>query len=249
MIRILATIIGILSLIYFGAYAALAGLTNKFTYFWLMLGICCLAVAVGYNRIQKCIAVLPGWSKIVATVVVALCVLVLVIAEGMIISYGVSKPQPGADYVIVLGAQVRGRTPSYSLARRLDKAYEYLQQNPTTQVIVSGGQGPGEEITEAAAMAEYLESRGIAKERIILEEQSRNTYENIEYSRRLVEDEDASIVLVTNRFHVFRSVGIAKKQGMENVEGMGAPIKWYTIPNLYLREAFAVVKYALSGQI
>lgn len=84
---------------------------------------------------------------------------------------------------------------------------------------------------------------------MILEEESKNTYDNIKYSKEKMEDPDASVVLVTNNFHVFRSIGIAKKQGLENVEGIGASVKWYTVPNLYLREAFAVIKYALWGQI
>lgn len=64
-----------------------------------------------------------------------------------------------------------------------------------------------------------------------------------------MESGDAHLVLVTNNFHAFRSVKIAKKQGFTNVEGLGASVMWYTVPNLYLREAFAVVKYALFGQI
>jgi len=78
---------------------------------------------------------------------------------------------------------------------------------------------------------------------------SANTYENIKYSKELMGSPEDSVVLVTNHFHVYRGVGVAKKQGLTNVEGLGAPSKWYTVPNLYLREAFAVIKYILCGQI
>lgn len=248
-LRILGFIVGGLSLIYFGVYAALAGLTNKFTYFWLLFGICCILLAAGQKRISSGLKAIPVPVKAIAAVLFGLCLLALVAAEVMIISYGNRSPQPGADYVVVLGAQVRGRTPSYNLARRLDKAYRYLEENPDAQVILSGGQGQGEDITEAEAMAEYLQEKGISQERMILEDASVNTFENIKYSREKMESENPRVVLVTNNFHVFRSVGIAKKQGLTRVEGLGAPVMWYTVPNLYLREAFAVIKYKLFGQI
>lgn len=248
-LRILGFVIGGLSLIYFLSYWLLTGLTNKFTYFWLLFGLFCILPAIFVKPLRHLLAALPVILKVLAAAVAAICILVLVVTEAAIIGYGAAEPGPGADYVIVLGAQVRGRTPSYNLARRLDKAYDYLIENPSTRAILSGGQGAGEEISEAQAMAEYLQKKGIAKERLILEDKSVNTFENLSYSREKMEDKDAGIVLVTNNFHVFRSVKIAVKQGFTKVEGLGAPVMWYTVPNLYLREAFAVVKYALFGQV
>lgn len=240
---------GIISLLYFGVYVAFAGLTNKFTYFWLLFGIFCILMAAGRKHIRRLWKMIPLALRVLVTAVIGICLAALIIAEGLIIGYGASSPEPGADYVIVLGAQVRGRTPSYNLARRLDRAYEYLKENPETQVILSGGQGEGELVTEAQAMAEYLKNKGLSEERMILEEESENTYENIKFSREKIGEQEADIVLVTNNFHVFRSLRIACRQGLENVEGLGAPVMWYTVPNLYLREAFAVVKYAVCGQI
>lgn len=248
-VRITGYIIGILNLVYFGLYAALTGLTNKFTYFWLLLGLFFILLAAGQKRLSHVLKAVPTPIKAVTGAIIGLGVLMVVIAEIFIISYGSKTPPPGADYVIVLGAQVRGRTPSYNLARRLDAAYGYLEDNPNTRVILSGGQGDGEEISEARAMAEYLAGKGISQERMILEDESRNTYENIQYSREIMNTDDVSVVLVTNDFHVFRSVGIAKKQGLKDVTGLGAPVMWYTVPNMYLREALAVVKYKLCGQI
>lgn len=248
-IKILGFIIGILSIIYFCIYGILTGLTNLFTYFWLVFGILLIMMAANWNRIYKFVKAWPIQLKILGGAILGICVVIFIVAEVMIISYGTTKPRGNADYVLVLGAQVRGRTPSYNLARRLDKACEYLKENPQTTVILSGGQGVGEEITEAQAMAEYLENKGIAKERMVLEDRSRNTHENMKYSRELMGRQDAQTVIVTNGFHVFRSIGIAKKQGLTNVEGLGAPVMWYTIPNMYVREGFAVIKYALFRQI
>lgn len=248
-LRILGLVLGISSLIYFVMYAICAGLTNKFTYFWLLFGGACVLFSVMYHRIINRIHMFPVWVKIAGSIVIGICILAIVAAEVIIISYGVATPKPGADYIIVLGAQVRGTTPSYSLAKRLDVACEYLKNNPDTKAILSGGQGEGEDITEALAMQKYLLARGIQEERMILEDKSGNTHENIKFSKEIISNSDAGVVLVTNDFHIFRSIQIAQKQGMKQVEGLGAPIKWYTIPNQYLREAFAVIKYFLCGQI
>lgn len=242
-------IIGILCLIYFVMYAVFVDLTNIFTYFWLAAGVGLIVlrqviVYIKMNQIR-----IPAAVKWIAGVCFLLVFLVLAVTEGVIIGYGAAKPSKGADYVLVLGAQVKGTNPTYALAKRLDVAYEYLADNPDTLVILSGGKGPGEDVTEAYAMKEYLKKKGIEENRMLLEEQSANTYENIKYSKELMGSPEASVVLVTNHFHVYRGVGVAKKQGLTNVEGLGAPSKWYTVPNLYLREAFAVIKYILCGQI
>lgn len=242
-------IIGILCLIYFLLYAVFVDLTNIFTYFWLAVGIGLIVVRQVIKYITANHIAIPTAVKWISGLGFLLVFLVLAVTEGIIIGYGAAKPSKGADYVLVLGAQVKGTNPTYALAKRLDVAYEYLTDNPDTMVILSGGKGPGEDVTEAYAMAEYLEKKGIDENRMLLEEQSANTYENIHYSKELMESPEDSVVLVTNHFHVYRGVGVAKKQGLTNVEGLGAPTKWYTVPNLYLREAFAVIKYILCGQI
>lgn len=242
-------IMGLLCLIYFAMYVVFVDLTNIFTYFWLVagVGLIVLRQVILYsmaNHIR-----VPAAVKWILGIGFLLVFLVLAVTEGVIIGYGAAKPSEDADYVLVLGAQIKGTNPTYALVKRLNVAYEYLADNPDTLVILSGGKGPGEDVTEAYAMKEYLKKKGIEQSRMLLEEQSTNTYENIEYSKKLMESPEDSVVLVTNHFHVYRGVGVAKKQGLTNVEGLGAPTKWYTVPNLYLREAFAVIKYILCGQI
>lgn len=248
-IKKISFILGILCLGYFFLYAALTGLTNTFTYVWLLMGSFFLLIAVFYKRVKKWVKALPKWIRILGVGIAGICILSVLAAEILCISYGMKTPEPGADYVIVLGAQVRGRTPSYNLARRLDVAYDYLVENPDTIAILSGGKGSGENISEAQAMMEYLLERGIEPERMILEDQSTNTDENIRFSREKMESEEARVVLATNQFHVFRSIGIARKQGLTHVEGLGAGVMWFTVPNLYLREAIAIIKYAVCRQI
>lgn len=242
-------VLGILCLLYFLMYAFFVDLTNVFTYFWLIVGLALVLIkpTLKYMNVKQ-IAV-PIGLKWTGGIVFLILLLIFIVTECVILSYGSKEPQPDADYILVLGAQVKGNRLTYALQARLDVAYEYAVDNPDSIVIVSGGKGSAEDVTEAYAMAEYLKSKGLDERRLILEEQSTSTHENIEYSKQLMESIDANVVLVTNHFHVYRGVRVAKKQGLTNVESLGAPIKWYTIPNQYVREAFAVVLYKLLGQI
>ena len=126
------------------------------------------------------------------------------------------------EWIIVLGAQVRGRKITDSLKRRLDSALEYLKEHPDVHVIVSGGQGNDEEVTEAYAMAQYLERAGIDCRRIIQEDASVNTLENLKFSRKLIADVDTPVGIVSNNFHVYRALRLAKKQGYAKPCGIPA---------------------------
>lgn len=192
---------------------------------------------------------MPPWFKIGAVSVFCIGVLAFALVEGMIISRFGAQAQGGADYVIILGAQWKEQGPSDVLKRRLDKAITYLQENPDTLVIVSGGQGANEPISEAQGMYEYLVAAGIASERILQENQSTNTMENLSYSRELLDAGNQRVVLVSNNFHMFRALQIARKQGYENVEGLAADSYLLMVPNNMLRECLGVVKDFLIGNL
>ncbi|HVJ48435.1 YdcF family protein [Desulfitobacterium sp.] len=150
------------------------------------------------------------------------------------------------DYLIILGAGLNGDQLSWTLWERVDKGLRILQNNKEMRVVVSGGQGPGEWITEAEAMQRYLVEQGIAKERILKEEKSTSTMENFRYSRELLEqqpsyDPSEPVLVITNDFHIFRSKLLARRNGLNPV-GVPSPTPWYLRPNVYLREYFAVVK-------
>ena len=171
-------------------------------------------------------------------------VLCIVLVEGTIIWNGfTAEPKESSDYIIILGAQVRGNKPSATLEYRLEKGYEYLEAHPETKAVLSGGQGPDEIMTEAQAMYVYLVNRGIDEERLILEDESHSTYENLTNSFKLIdaEKENATISVVSNRFHILRAQIQAKKLGRA-VGGIGARSYVFLIPNYYFREFFAVMK-------
>ena len=156
-----------------------------------------------------------------------------------------------ADAVIVLGAGVNGETPSAALWSRIRAAEDYLKRHPGIPVVLSGGQGPGERITEAEAMRRALWGEDEAENaRFLLEEESANTAQNFRFSKVLLEEhgldtETAVIAVVTNDFHCFRSRMIARKQGLNTIDIPAELPWWWLTANYYLREAFAVVKTAL----
>jgi uncharacterized SAM-binding protein YcdF (DUF218 family) len=148
------------------------------------------------------------------------------------------------DAVIVLGAGIQGETVSGKLAKRLDETVAYYNENTKAVIIVCGGQGPQEDITEALAMERYLTGKGIPKDRILKEERSASTYENFAYAKTILADrfpQGFSSVLITNDFHVYRAVKIASRAGF-SAKHIGARTDWYTAPADYLREMTAIVK-------
>ena len=153
-----------------------------------------------------------------------------------------SNAAPGADYIIIMGGGLdNGLTPSHTLRNRLDTALEYIEQNPETIVIVTGGQGPDELIPEADAMKTYLVDRGVPSERILTEDKSHSTDENFRFSRALV-PEGSSVVVVSNEFHLYRCVKIAGQNGFSDVMTLAAPTPTFLLRlNCHVREFFAVV--------
>lgn len=183
------------------------------------------------------------------TVVIVFGLLVFVIVEGCIISAYRAKGEPNLDYLIVLGAQVKEKGPSAALKFRLDTAYDYLVENENTLCIVSGGQGANEPHSEAQGMYDYLVEKGIAKERLIMEDKSTDTSENIAFSSVFLDMEKDRVGIVTNNFHVFRGVRLAKHQGIQNVCGIAAPSNIYFQLNNMVREFFGILKDLVCGNL
>lgn len=242
-------ILGIGCFIYLISIVSYAGTGTAFLWFWILIGTISLSLSLllwylDYNKID-----IPQKFKVPIVTLFSIGLLLFVIIEGVIIMYGYSKPEKNGDYLIVLGAQVKGTTPSRALKNRLDTAIKYLMENDNTKVIVSGGQGNGEEISEAESMSRYLLAAGIDMQRIIKEDKSRNTYENLLFSKSLITEPNPGIIIVTNDFHVFRALHIGKKLGFTKVSGLPAPSDDILIISYYVREFLAVIKDKLVGNI
>lgn len=192
---------------------------------------------------------LPPGAARALLVLIAAGVLLLVTIEARVLGHFRETGEPGLDVIIVLGAQIRETGPTVILRWRLDAACEYLVANPDTLCIVSGGQGENEPWPEADSMRDYLVEAGISPDRILTERTSRNTVENIQNSMELFDADQKSAGIVTNDFHMYRALAIAKKQGIRDAQGIAAHSLLLFLPNNMLRECAGVLKDILAGNM
>ncbi len=228
--------LGFLSILYYGFVVWYTKRWNgTFTWFWVVFGL----IHIGIGILTRDVSV---WLEYALVGVFGVLWMIFFCVEVLILCAMISIVPKDLDYIIILGAQIRGKKITEALKRRLDRGIRYLQENPKTIVIVSGGQGKGEDITEAEAMAAYLESCGISSDRICLEEKSTSTYENLRKSLAFIEDEKRDkIGIVTNNFHIYRSMKLAKTIGCRKVYAITASSNLVVFPNYMVREFFAVL--------
>lgn len=160
------------------------------------------------------------------------------------------EPAPDRDFLIVLGCAVRrDGTPTPLLRARLDRALAFREKQMALTgkdpvFVASGGQGADEVISESECMKRYLLSRGISEERILMEDQSASTFENMKFSREKILEADpegkGKTAFSTNGYHVFRSGILAGQAGLK-AEGMGAGTRWYFWPNAAVREFIGIL--------
>ncbi|EGW36705.1 YdcF family protein [Desulfosporosinus sp. OT] len=190
----------------------------------------------------------PWFSKtrLCVTSLVLIGLISFLVVEGAIIRDSRPDPVVEVNYLIILGAGLNGEQLSWTLWERMQKGLEFLESHPQVQVVLSGGQGPGEKISEAEGMRRFLVDHGISDERILKEDQSTSTMENFRFSKEILIRQSnfqnlARVAVITNDFHLFRSKMLAQRNGLSPV-GIPSPTPWYIVPNVYLREYFAVVK-------
>ena len=154
------------------------------------------------------------------------------------------------DAVIVLGAGLRGETPSQSLTLRLDAACDYAQKNPQAMIVVSGGQGDNETIPESLAMKRYLVAKGVDENRILEENQSKNTKENIKFSKALLDtcfDTPYSVAVISNDFHILRAEYYANASGFDYVTHASSKTPFSIFIPATLRESAALLRAWIFG--
>ncbi len=220
---------------------------NRFYLIWALGGLFFIGLAVMLRYELWGRLPLPLRRGIVG--LIAFGAVLFVIAEGCIFAHYRDKGRPDLDYIIVLGAQMKPAGPSVVLKFRLDAAYDYLVANEDTLCVVSGGQGANEPCSEAEGMYTYLVGRGIAPERILMEDKSTDTSENIAFSAALIGGTDKDVGIVTNNFHVFRGVMLARHAGFEDACGISARSNIYFQPNNLVREFFGIMKDLVCGNL
>jgi uncharacterized SAM-binding protein YcdF (DUF218 family) len=187
-----------------------------------------------YGRVYKYVI------TIIYVLIVSIVFLVLVISGFMI--HAGSKTPGETDTVIVLGCQVSGENPSLMLQERLEAAKKYLLGNPESVAVLSGGKGPGEDISEAECMRRFLTANGISEDRLYLEDQSTSTRENMQFSKDIIEEQHLStnVAIVTNEFHEYRASKIAKKAEL-NPSAISAKTHASLFFTFYVRELYGVL--------
>ena len=159
------------------------------------------------------------------------------------------KVRADLDYIIVLGAHVNGTRMTLALLERTRRALLYLEENPGTRAVLSGGRGDGERISEAEAMYRYLTEHGIDGRRLLKEERSTNTKENLDFSLELIGSTEPFIGIVTNNFHVFRGVMIGRKCGCSHVYPIPSRYHSWRLLIYIPREILAILKDKIVGNL
>ena len=194
---------------------------------------------------------LPAKLWRVLVVLVCIGVLYFCFVESFVIRSARTDKEPERDYLIVLGAAVYKDQPSLTLVRRLEGALDYLNTYPKSVAIVSGGMGPGETVTEAKAMHDWLIAHGIPEERILQEPRATSTQENLAFSFQIIrergDEPDGHVAIVSSAYHLYRAKEMAKLQGVE-AAGVAAPWGYFFVMlNYFIREAFGVTHLWVFG--
>lgn len=249
-------ILGILFIAYYIVIQIYAGVFLTFSSFWLILGIFCLAAAV----LLRLELVYPAWKrsllwvKVCITTTVAAGLLVFLVTEGLIVAEIFTKPSPGLDYIVVLGAKMTGNRATPIMERCVDSAYNYLSDNPDTRIVVTGNLSADHpDITQADLLKNRLVEMGIEEDRIILEPVSINLHQNYEFSHKLIDQDwegegDPTVGVVTMNFNCFRARAFAAKDGYQ-VQTIPSKADYVLLVHNATKEFFAVIRDKLLGTI
>lgn len=213
---------------------------------------------LGLSALLLCFRLLKLWRSPTAKILrrmlsICLCLglLAATVTCSFIFEASLGDTDQDCQYIIVLGCGVNGTVPSLSLRERINAAYDYLSTHLDTICVVSGGQGRGEDITEAACMFRELTNMGIAPERIWLEDRSTSTVENLRFSMAVIQEKTGTIPteagIVSSEYHLYRAELMANDLGL-SVIGIPATTTWLTLRvNYFLREIAGVWYYHIFG--
>ena len=249
-----AALFGWIGIVFFSALALflLYGMVGYS--FSALVCMCIVVIILFYKGLRLLGRKYPTDARIlkrVFTLILCIGLIVVGITEAIIIKASFGDPLQHCDYMVVLGAGVRGNVPSLSLRNRIDAAFDYLTAHPDVTAILSGGQGEGENITEAQCMFDHLTAMGIPESRLLLEENATSTWENLNFSLDMIEAQTGSrpqkLGVLSSEYHLFRASLFADAC---DVEFVGIPAKTTKLSlriNYFMREVAGVWHYLLLG--
>ena len=240
------TVLGVLTIIYAILMATMSNF-NVGIVIVLLIGIVLAFSKFIRTRLSQ---IKKRWVVNLIKIVFVAIVVVVIGIVSMLIYFGANETATfDEDAVIVLGAGIHGEKVSLTLKLRLDRAVEYWNENPDSIIVVTGGQGPQEDIPEALAMQRYLIANGIPEDVIVMEDKSTSTLENFENAKVILDDrfdDEYETAFITNSFHVYRAGKIATLAGLDS-NSFPADTVWYTTPVVYAREVLVVLKSWVLG--
>ena len=237
---------------YIGA-AVSAGISALFAF--ALVGYRMMALAfLGLAAVLALFGALSGRHTAAARRVRVTMIVILLIGAGCFLAAEIpvlldcrSAADTAAPHLIVCGAGVHGSVPSRSLTDRLRAALDWLQANPDADAVLSGCQGPGEDLSEAQAMFDWLAERGVDPARLILEDRATDSYENIQYSLALLGPDPGRVAILSSEYHLHRLGYMAEKLGCEPVPVAARTSNPVMFLNYAVREAFAMWKLWVFG--
>lgn len=232
MIRRITLTAGVFCLLCAAVPSLIYGIVNAGVIFMAVAGFAIVFAPKYWGRLME----FKLLRVVLPIVLTAGCGFVVVVSAMMIGSAYFNKPpETGEIAVIVLGGGIRGDQPSLMLRKRLDAARGYMLENTEAYCIVTGNQGPDEIMPESVVMKNYLVSAGIPPERVIVEDKSTNTRENLKFAAGLMPDKNAPAVVVTDGFHQLRANFYARKASL-TAYGISSVTPWGLLPSYWIRE-------------
>ncbi len=259
--NILLIILGILSI----SYDAILILLNpgtfwdnvfSFTHIWLALGAYLIFLAIYRLKTKHSFwSIWKRWIKLTVVSLACLAALISIINLAFILTPAVADTREKADHVILLGGGISkdGVLPK-SVISRVEKAAEYLKKNPDSICVVTGGTLDWLPYAEAPELKRQLAERGVSPDRILVEDQAKDTIQNFQLSCKMLAENkgmtyaevlSTPTLIVTSRFHLRRSQRLARRMGFTNIKGIPAACPPIYVLHNYVREICAYVKLNL----
>lgn len=244
LLKIAYLVLGLAAVVYYFVLWHASRLGLSMSMMWPVIGV--ILIVCGFLCDSP---VLPRWLHIAWRACLCAGLAGVLALECLVISGLHATAPAGMEYLIVLGARVDPDGPSPALNRRLNAVMACIDNHPDAVIIASGGQGRDEPMSEAQCIRDELVKRGVDESRIVLEDKSTATIENIQYSMALMDSPDAEVGIVTNNYHVYRATRLARKAGLTHAHGIAAMYTGHTKFHYMIREAICIVVDFLRGNL